>query len=301
MGLVKPYTRAEAFAAAWAHLDAEDARERARLAALRAAQQAPAPPPPPKEESAPPKPKQMRHAPHSKKHTVGKLQADWRERVFEGTASSRKKPSKLRCATAVLWATGCRPSEIEIGVEVELRGGLITIRIPGSKHGEIDNGTVVAMRGMEWREIDLRPGLHAGTAFLAELAKDGPVLVQAGADGLGTDLRKVGRAVLPRKMIAHPEDPRPGGKLSMPKVELTVSPYCFRQAMGCDVKSCDGMTDVEKSQIMGHLNTDSLAHYGKRRRGGGGQRPVEAVRSSAVPSARPNAPAEHQAADRPRG
>lgn len=175
---------------------------------------------------------------------------------------------------------------------------MVVIRIPGSKVGTIDNSEAAAPRGIEWRLIAVHPDLHAGTRFLADLvATNGgkPVEVKASADGLGTDLRRVGREALPKKMIKDAE--APGGRR-----ELIVSPYSFRHAMACDLKSCDELDDVTRAQVMGHLSVESIASYGRRRRGGGGQRPIEAVKSSATPHRPAHGQADSPAAgDRPRG
>ena len=200
---------------------------------------------------------------HSKKSDLAQLPKQWRASVFE--AMKPQKPSRLASSVALLWATGCRPVEIEKGVRVSLDGGQLLVEIQGAKHGLIDNGDVVADRGLEWRKLKINPKLNAATEYLARLAESGPVVVDYNKNSLRTRLNEVGRLAI-RKM--------PEG--------VTISPYTFRHAMGSDVKSCDDYTDEERSMVLGHLSMDSLSVYGRRRHRGG-VKPVASVEASAVP------------------
>jgi integrase len=213
----------------------------------------------------------------SKRIGLAKLPRDWREKVFAATERTRqtKQPaSKLRCATALIWATGCRPDEIQKGCRVEMQNGKIVVTIPGSKVGEIsvpakkkDGERQKAARGIDKRVLVLNPALHAGTRFLAELAASGPIEVQFEKNAFRTGLHGAAEKALGEKVIE-----RAGG----------VSPYSFRHAMGADLKSCDTLTDVRRAAIMGHRAVESIAAYGRRRRGGnGGPAPVESVRITA--------------------
>ncbi len=211
--------------------------------------------------------------PNAKRHDLSKLPADWRAKVFAATERRRvtkQPPSKLRFATAVLWSTGCRPAEIEKGVEVELveHGRILAITITGAKVGELPKpGGGTAQRGIQTRRLFILADLHEGSRFLAERATAGPIIVQADKDGLRTNLHKAGAKALVRSSVG-------------------VSPYLFRHAMGSDLKSCDdpALSDVTRSSIMGHLSTASLSKYGRRRRGGtAGPSPVLAVQASAKP------------------
>lgn len=199
----------------------------------------------------------------SKKLDLAQLPKQWRATVFD--AIKPQKTSRLASSVALLWATGCRPVEIEKGVRVSLDGGQLLIEIQGAKHGLIDNGDVVADRGLEWRKLKLNPGLNAATEYLARLCADGPQTVTYNKNSLRTRLNEVGRLAI-RKM---PE-------------AVSISPYTFRHAMGSDLKSCDDFTDEERSSIMGHLSVESLSVYGRRRHRGG-VKPVASVEASAEP------------------
>lgn len=204
----------------------------------------------------------------SKRETLGRLPADWRARIFAatGTIDKARPPSQARKAVAVLWLTGCRPAELENGVEVQMDGGQLVITIRSAKVGEIDNGEVVAARGLEVRRLRLDPTSTPAAELLAGLAAAGPIVVKHPKKSLRTRVNELGREVL-AKMRNPP----------------SVAPYSFRHAMGCDLKSCDTLTDEQRAMVMGHLSTESLTKYGRRRRGGGSASPILDVEASAVP------------------
>lgn len=204
----------------------------------------------------------------SKRETLGQLPPDWRARIFAatGTIDKARPPSQARKAVAVLWLTGCRPLELQNGVEVQMDGGQLVITIRSAKVGEIDNGAVIAQRGIEVRRLRIDPTSTPAAELLAGLAAAGPIVVKHPKKSLRTRVNELGREVL-AKMRNPP----------------SVAPYSFRHAMGCDLKSCDTLTDEERAAAMGHLSTESLTKYGRRRRGGGGQSPFEKIEASAVP------------------
>lgn len=199
----------------------------------------------------------------SKKLDLAQLPKQWRSTIFD--ALKPQKQSRLCSAVALLWATGCRPVEIEKGVKVSLENGQLLVEIQGAKHGQIDNGEVVADRGLEWRKLRLNPKLNVATEYLAGLVESGPVVVDYNKNSLRTRLNEVGKLAI-RKL--------PEG--------VTIAPYTFRHAMGSDLKSCDDFSDEERASIMGHLSVDSLSVYGRRRHRGG-VKPVASVEASAVP------------------
>jgi integrase len=204
----------------------------------------------------------------SKKHDMSRLPRDWRARML-ATVQGRKltRPSQLPDAIAALWATGCRPAELEKGLQISVEKGWLMIVIRGSKHGEIDNGQVVAQRGMEWRALYFRPDDSDATRHLADRYGDGEKhQLIYDKNSLRTRVNELGREVL-----ANLKNPP------------SLSPYSFRHAMGADLKSCDEITDTDRAQVMGHLSIESLQTYGRRRRGGRGLKPVRAVKASAQP------------------
>lgn len=199
----------------------------------------------------------------SKKLDLAKLPKQWRATVFGALHPERTSP--LASAVAVLWATGCRPVELEKGVKVSMQDGQLLVEIQGAKVGKIDNGQTVADRGLEWRKLKLSPDLNAATQYLARLVADGPQTVAYNKASLRTRLNETGRLAI-RKL--------PEG--------VSIAPYSFRHALGSDLKSCDDYTDEQRAMVMGHLSVESLSVYGRRRHRGG-VKPVASVEASAVP------------------
>lgn len=204
----------------------------------------------------------------SKKSDVAKLPKTWRSQLFAATKPPMGKVSRLSAAVAMLWATGCRPVELEKGIKISMVDGVLVVHILGGKHGLITNEQGTFERGLEWRTLKINPKLNKATEYLAQIAADGKDhLVSYNKNSLRTRINELGRTIQAKK-----KDP------------ISISPYTFRHAMGSDIKSCDRMTDEEKSMVMGHLSCDSLQVYGRRRHGGGGVSPVQSVEASNTPT-----------------
>lgn len=203
----------------------------------------------------------------SKKHDMAKLPADWRERVFAKASSTGERGRRIVDAISVLWATGCRPAELEKGVKIKLVGKQLVITIEGSKVGKIDNGDTVADRGISKRQITLDVDLNDATRHLAKVA-----LTQQSVQYHRETLRSVMNKLTHKMNIF--------GKAKNPP---TLSPYSFRHAMASDLKSCDTLTDEDRAKVLGHLAVDSIQSYGRRRRGGGGISPIKSVQTSREP------------------
>lgn len=162
---------------------------------------------------------------------------------------------------AVLALTGCRPAELQAGVEVRLwhdsKGRpAVVVEIQGAK--------VDAQRGHAVRRLGF-PLAGAGSAVqaLAQLCKE-----RGGRYTLATspaDYRSLNRALQ-------------GSGLSC---------YAFRHAVGSDLKAdiaSGKATPQQAARTMGHRSTASLAYYGTRSRGRSGQRP-RAMASATVKEA----------------
>ena len=244
----------------------------------------PSPPQAPKNKKKPIK--------RSKKYTMAKLPDDWREKMWAAAAAPGKgrakngKSPKLRQALAVLWATGCRPAEIELGVTVQMLNDKLVLKIIGAKVGEVKvqplgkkiaGNMTTAQRGIESRALAIDPEYSDATKYLRDsLVASGQLLirVQYDADGLRSKIGALGKAVIGSRRAQVIDGQR---------LAVTISPYSFRHAMGCDIKSCDSLSDEQRSAIMGHLSMSSLEKYGRRQHGGGGIRPVIGVHPSVQP------------------
>lgn len=199
----------------------------------------------------------------------GRLPKDWRAKLFAAVKGRKQtRPGKLPEAVAMLWVTGCRPAELEAGITYMADKGCLVVKIAGAKHGKIDNGKIVADRGMAWRTIAVDPDLHPGARYLYDLAlaQKLPRVLSYNKNSIRSRINETGREIL--------------AKLKDPP---SLSPYSFRHAMASDLKSCDTITDERRAQVMGHLSVESLESYGRRRRGGGGVSPVAKVNTSVQP------------------
>ena len=151
---------------------------------------------------------------------------DWQARIYEA-ATKAQKP-----AVALLWATGCRPAEVEKGVDVgrDDRGRLV-VRIPGAKvhdgHGA----------GQPVRLLLIDEASPAGVILAAILGDAKQVTVKRAATRLNKDFADIRRKV--------------GG---------TASPYSMRHQVAADLKVSMEAEDV--AAALGHRVTRSQARYG---------------------------------------
>lgn len=250
--------------------ETEKARRLARVAQLKAAklaEQQPAAQQPAKPQQAEQGQQEghQKAAKRSKKGDMAKLPADWRQRVLDEAVRGGARAKRIADAVAVLWATGCRPAELQKGVRVQLVGKQLVVTIEGAKVGTIDNGEVKAERGIAKRRLTLDADLNDATRRLAALAAGGGATVAYNAGTLRVVMNKLSLKVLGASKAKNPP---------------TISAYSFRHGMASDLKSCDSLTDEERAQVLGHLAVDSIQSYGRRRRGGGAVSPVKSVATS---------------------
>ena len=82
----------------------------------------------------------------SKRSTLPRMR--WQRVAFDAATKGQ------RAAVAVMWATGCRPAEIERGVTIRRDGDALAIEIPGAK--------VTADKGQPIRRIAVDPASEVG-------------------------------------------------------------------------------------------------------------------------------------------
>lgn len=171
----------------------------------------------------------------------------WRERVFEAATPKQKK------GVAVLWATGCRPAEIEAGVDVTREGDVLHIDVPGKK--------ITEHSGQPHRRITIRADSDPGAALIGLMEGETVMHVQRKAVVLNNDFLRI------RERLR-----KTGG------ADWAVSPYSMRHQMSADAKAHFGEILDEDAAIdtvaslMGHRVTRSQDRYGhpKQSKGGGG-------------------------------
>lgn len=175
----------------------------------------------------------------------------WQEQVM-ASATVKQKPF-----VALMWATGCRPAEIERGVTVRRVQGGIEIEIPGAK--------VTETKGQPRRKIliDAKSpaGLHLGMALGAKAE----IEMSRKAKRIGNDFADIRR----RTGLA------------------TVSAYSFRHQVSADLKAA-GVDKNAIAQVLGHASERTQGRYGRPSKGrAGGGIILDAIGSRPVRTGRP--------------
>lgn len=182
---------------------------------------------------------------------------EWQARVWSA-ATPTQKP-----AVAVLWATGCRPAEVEAGVDLLRRDRpdgrvIIEVRVPGAK--------VTEHSGQPMRKLAIDGDSAEGKALLDALGDRASMTVQRKAKRLNADFADL-----------------------RPKTGIRVSPYSMRHQVSANLKAQFGADEAEKvAEALGHVATRSQGRYGSPRQAqnGSGVLAVKAVRT--VKETRPN-------------
>jgi hypothetical protein len=193
----------------------------------------------------------------SKRQTLHKLPDDFREQMYSAMSNS-----KYRLAVLVASLSGARPQELEYGIKMIERDGVLTLHIIGAK--VIEGG----VQGQAWREIEYpaTDGNPLIATALAELRSYGhnEILVSvASKDAYTAALRRVGRLLWPRM-----------------KSETTG--YCLRHMFASDLKAA-GLSIEEIAMALGHSVTRTQSLYGQAQistRGSGMLKP-SSVRAAA--------------------
>lgn len=199
--------------------------------------------------------KAKRYAKKSKSFSIRTAKDDWRERVAGAMVGDLRLLFLLQCVT------GCRPQELENGVQVRLRrDGTLVARVKGAKCDEYV--------GQPSRCLRL-PAADGVTLMLARMLKVGHTLDSRKCNlGLvNTYAKRVARACA-REFPERKERGR-------------LSPYSARHQFKADLVAA-GWSRVEVAMAMGHSTTRSGTAYGQGGRGGGG-----GVRPIAIKAMRP--------------
>ncbi|HEM7852806.1 TPA: site-specific integrase [Burkholderia multivorans] len=209
----------------------------------------------------------------AKKAALKSLPANWREMMWAKAAKPewlRARPQLLP-ALAVLWLTGCRPSEIEKGVSVVWRDQLLVVEIAGTKC--IDAGQ--RERGQPRRRYAFRTGIAEESSCPAlEVLR--VLAMESATDGIGRCFVSHDGDYLYNSIVAL-------GRVAFPKMRTRVSPYCFRHQHASDLKSDPNVSLEEAAKAMGHLSDYSIGKYGHAAHGKKGGR----VKALVVETTRP--------------
>lgn len=171
----------------------------------------------------------------AKKSALRLLPPHWRESIWVAASTPEWQQSRpqLMPALAVLWITGCRPAEIEKGIELVAGRDQLVVKITGAKCEDAGGRE----RGQPTRHIGFSVDANANPAlrFLHALA------VQSAADGTG------------RYTIRHNKDYRYNsvvalGRSAFPKLRTRISPYCFRHQVASDLKAAASDREITLEQ-----------------------------------------------------
>lgn len=167
----------------------------------------------------------------NKKKGLSKLPRDWREQYWE-----KVKTSNYADAIAILYCTGCRPGELQIGVEVSLdEDQNLVFRITGIK-------THSGKYGQRLRVITESVKSRAAE-HLRNLVKQSPErLIRVTQD--------------PKKLS---DTMRWHSKTLWPKQKYVVSPYSLRHQKSADVKAA--LSETEVAMVMGHRSDATQSYY----------------------------------------
>jgi len=200
----------------------------------------------------------------AKKSALRLLPPDWRESIWVAASTPAWQQSRpqLMPALAVLWITGCRPAEIEQGIELAASHDQLAIKIKGAKC--VDAGG--RERGQPTRHIGFRVDADANPAlrFLHSLACRNTV------NGTGKYTITHNKDYLYNSVVAL-------GRSAFPKLRTRISPYCFRHQVASDLKAATSDREItleQAAKVMGHLSDYSIGAYGHAvhsRRGRGGR------------------------------
>ncbi|WP_222944792.1 site-specific integrase [Paraburkholderia sp. 31.1] len=200
----------------------------------------------------------------AKKSALKLLPPDWRESIWVAASTPEWQQSRpqLMPALAVLWITGCRPAELEQGIELVASPDQLMVKIRGAKC--VDAGG--RERGQPTRHIGFSVDANANPALRFLHA----VTCRNAAKGNGKYTITHNRDYLYNSVVAL-------GRSAFPKLRTRISPYCFRHQVASDLKAATSDHEItleQAAKVMGHLSDYSIGAYGHAvhgRRGRGGR------------------------------
>ena len=195
-----------------------------------------------------------RHVSRGKRRGLGTLPADWREQLLTKAAID-ELPYLL-----VLILTGCRPSELALGIKVICRKQKLYLGLKGSK--------VTSFNGQPQRVLGIDLS-HRWGEQLANTLANGlvPVTLQMKAGLL---------AALVKRIV---------GRLQFvgEQKNYVISPYSFRHQLAADLKS-QGEAPAWIAAVLGHRSERTQSSYGHWRQGRSGEGgPIQSVAVSHQP------------------
>jgi integrase len=173
---------------------------------------------------------------HSKRQDIRGLPDNWREQMLSEFANS-----KYRTDFMIAAITGCRPAELEKGIEIKATATSITLKLEGAK--------VKEQQGQPWREIQYAITENS-SALIKSLHKeifdqfgDEPILaVTESKVNFTSAIRRVGKKLWPRR-------------------NSEITPYSLRHQAASDFKRF--LSEDEVSIALGHTVDETKRLYGQ--------------------------------------
>lgn len=182
-----------------------------------------------------------RHVSRGKRRGLGTLPADWREQLL-AKAAVDELPYLL-----ILVLTGCRPSELALGIKIICHKQKIYLGLKGSK--------VTSSNGQPQRVLGIDLSHRWGEQLANVLAHwPVPVTLQMKAGLLAALVKRVAGRV---QFFGEHQD-------------YVISPYSFRHQVAADLKS-QGKTPAWIAALLGHRSERTQTTYGHWRQGRSGE------------------------------
>ena len=167
----------------------------------------------------------------SKRPSLNRLAANWRETLIE-LSSSSIYANQIR----VMAICGCRPEELEKGIKLTRQTNTITITITGAKCSDITDA------GQKWRSLVL----DSNHPLIGNISEG---VYQAKASAIGDAISHFGK-----KISASKKNP--------------ISAYSLRHAAASNFKA-SGLSAEDIASALGHRSTATMSFYGTKSRGSG--------------------------------
>ncbi len=204
----------------------------------------------------------------AKKGRLGWMPKDWEAKILEAARHNAVNHKATYAeGLAVLWATGCRPSELAKGVQIRKNGLNWEFTITGTKTAPTGGVAGSASRGSALRVVKVKASDVPWSKCLDDAYKKnggGWLIVKTSSSAtIGEQMRRLATREWP----------------DLPANRLP-SPYSFRHLIARDLKTQKESRETI-AKVLGHASCQSQGKYGRWRKGGGNglKRVIEAVSS----------------------
>ena len=193
-------------------------------------------------------------AKHSKRKDLPKLPKNWKQLMLQRNARS----PRYRLPTIVIAATGCRPEELAMGVELRLDSGFIVVKLRGAK--------VSKNSGQEWRQFKLLVDVMPPDVLQQIESKRTLTVSIASTDAFRAHLTRLSVELFPGKPA--------------------ITGYSFRHSIAEDLRA-SGWAAEEIAAFLGQAVSETQSYYGRRRRKGKHAPEAINIERGSVETARP--------------